>query len=125
MSVGFTAAAIRKYVPIFEKAVQMASSPLADPSSHLLTSFQISEQFEDASSVPINVCPILSHATLGTMSEGESVAPARIPALTPFPAVLGYSTDDMGEEFISNNIQIMCVTVLPELELIWSSTPYF
>ncbi|KAJ7866838.1 cytochrome P450, partial [Mycena olivaceomarginata] len=74
MSVGFTAAAIRKYVPIFEKAVQM-----------------ISEQFEDASSVPINVCPILSHATLGTMSE----------------AVLGYSTDDLGEEFISNNIQII------------------
>jgi hypothetical protein len=119
MSVGFTAAAIRKYVPIFEKAVQMASSsPLADPSSHLLTSLQISEQFEDASSVPINICPILSHATLGTMSEGESVAPPRIPALTPFPAVLGYSTDDLGEEFISNNIQIMCVTVLPELELI-------
>ncbi|KAJ7791422.1 cytochrome P450 [Mycena olivaceomarginata] len=46
----------------------------------------------DSSSVPNNVSPILSHATLGTMSG----------------AALGYSLDDLGEEFILNNIQIMC-----------------
>ncbi|KAJ7790713.1 cytochrome P450 [Mycena olivaceomarginata] len=74
LSVGFTAAAVRNYIPILEKAAQM-----------------ISEQLEDSSSVPINIAPILSHATLGTMSE----------------AVLGYSTEDLGEEFISNNIQII------------------
>ncbi|KAJ7843795.1 cytochrome P450 [Mycena olivaceomarginata] len=74
LSVGFTAAAVRNYIPILEKAAQM-----------------ISEQLEDSSSVPINIAPILSHATLGTMSE----------------AVLGYSTEDLGEEFVSNNIQII------------------
>ncbi|KAJ7843789.1 cytochrome P450, partial [Mycena olivaceomarginata] len=74
LNIGFTAGAIRNYIPIFEKAAQM-----------------ISEQLEDSSSVPTNVSPILSHATLGTMSG----------------AALGYSLDDLGEEFISNNIQIM------------------
>ncbi|KAJ7355268.1 cytochrome P450 [Mycena albidolilacea] len=74
LNIGFTAAAIRNYIPIFEKAAQM-----------------ISEQLEDSSSVPTNVSPILSHATLGTMSG----------------AALGYSLDDLGEEFISNNIEIM------------------
>ncbi|KAJ7897582.1 cytochrome P450 [Mycena olivaceomarginata] len=74
LSVGFTAAAVRNYIPILEKAAQM-----------------LSEQLEDSSSVPINIAPILSHATLGTMSE----------------AVLGYSTEDLGEEFVLNNIQII------------------
>ncbi|KAJ7806801.1 cytochrome P450 [Mycena olivaceomarginata] len=74
LGVGFTAAAIRNYIPIFERAAQM-----------------ISEQLEDSSVVPINIAPIFNHATLGTTSE----------------ATLGYSVDDLGEEFVSNNIEIL------------------
>jgi hypothetical protein len=55
------------------------------------------------------------------MSGGWALVPPSIQALTLFSAALGYSLDDLGEEFISNNIQIMCVTRLPEVEQLRNS----
>ncbi|KAJ7663645.1 cytochrome P450 [Mycena olivaceomarginata] len=57
----------------------------------------ISEQLEDSSVVPTNIAPILSHATLGTTSEGCAVSPPSMQVLTVFPATLGYSVDDLGK----------------------------
>jgi hypothetical protein len=75
LGVGFTAAAIRNYIPIFERAAQMANnSMLADTTSDLIPFLQISEQLEDSSVVPINIAPIFNHATLGTTSEGCAVS---------------------------------------------------
>ncbi|KAF8142227.1 cytochrome P450 [Mycena galopus ATCC 62051] len=74
---GFSAAAVRSYLPVFEKAAQ-----------------KLTEQLEDSCASSMNVCPLFSIATLSTMSE----------------AVLGYSTEELGEEFISNNAQIITLS---------------
>ncbi|KAJ7828948.1 cytochrome P450 [Mycena olivaceomarginata] len=71
LNIGFSAATVRNYIPVFEKA--------------------LSEQLEDVSGGSTNICPLLSLATLTTMSE----------------AVLGYSIDDLGDEFISNNFHVV------------------
>ncbi|KAF7356161.1 Cytochrome P450 [Mycena venus] len=76
LSVGFTAAAVRDYIPVFEKAAQT-----------------LIEQLEESSGKSINICPLLSLATLSTISE----------------VVLGYSTEDLGEEFMKNNFQILTI----------------
>ncbi|KAF7340248.1 Cytochrome P450 [Mycena venus] len=52
LNVGFTAAAVRNYQPVFQKAAQM-----------------ISDEFESSSAVAIDVCPLLCTATLGAASE--------------------------------------------------------
>ncbi|KAJ7277659.1 cytochrome P450 [Mycena rebaudengoi] len=51
----------------------------------------ISEELEKSSKASINACPILSNATLGAVSE----------------AVLGYSLQDLGEDFVANNNKIV------------------
>ncbi|KAJ7116392.1 cytochrome P450 [Mycena epipterygia] len=48
------------------------------------------EEFESSPHVSVNVGPVLGNATLGAISE----------------AVLGYSTKDLGEEFLLNNFRI-------------------
>ncbi|KAJ7864555.1 hypothetical protein B0H13DRAFT_2563625 [Mycena leptocephala] len=58
LNIGFTAAAVRNYLPVFEKAAQT-----------------LTEQLDDASEGPLNVCPIVGLATLGTISEGPSQQP--------------------------------------------------
>jgi len=77
LNVGFTAAAVRKYQPVFEKAAET-----------------ISEQLEILQATSTNICPLLSIATLGVVSE----------------AVLRYSIQDLGEDFVANNIQIIRLT---------------
>ncbi|KAF7356162.1 Cytochrome P450 [Mycena venus] len=72
LNVGYTAAAVRDYIPVFEKAAQT-----------------LTEQLEESSGKSINICPRLSLATLSTISE----------------VVMGYSTTELGEEFIKNNFQ--------------------
>ncbi|KAF7356160.1 Cytochrome P450 [Mycena venus] len=76
LSVGFTAAAVRDYIPVFVKAAQM-----------------LTEQLEESSGKSSNICPLLSLATIGTISE----------------VALGYSTEDLGEEFMKNNFQILTI----------------
>ncbi|KAJ6562191.1 cytochrome P450 [Mycena capillaripes] len=73
---GFSAAAVRNYRPIFEKA------------AHAL-----SEQI-DALPGPTNICPLLSVATISSAAE----------------ATLGYSSNDLGEEYMSNNFQVMALS---------------
>ncbi|KAJ7659587.1 cytochrome P450 [Mycena polygramma] len=73
---GFTASAVRSYMPVLEKAAQT-----------------LVEQIEESSAAWINSCPLLSIATLSTVSE----------------VVLGYSTEHLGEEFMFNNFQIMAL----------------
>ncbi|KAF8202631.1 cytochrome P450 [Mycena galopus ATCC 62051] len=76
LNVGFTGAAVRNHIPVFERAVQT-----------------LCEHLEDCPGVSTNICPLLAYATLSTMSE----------------AVLGCSIEDLGEEFISNNFQIIAI----------------
>ncbi|KAJ7442359.1 cytochrome P450 [Mycena galericulata] len=73
LNVGFTASAVRNYQPLFEKAAQ-----------------GVTEQLENASTSPVDICPLLSNATLGAASE----------------AVLGYSTKELGDDFLEANWQI-------------------
>ncbi|KAJ6557050.1 cytochrome P450 [Mycena vulgaris] len=54
----------------------------------------LTEQLEQSSASSINISPLLSTATLGAISE----------------AVLGCSTQDLGEEFVANNSQIVALT---------------
>ncbi|KAJ6569248.1 cytochrome P450 [Mycena capillaripes] len=77
LNIGFTAAAVRKYMPVFEKAAET-----------------ISEQFEIRladGDTRIDVCPLLSSVTLGAISE----------------AILGSSIEDLGEDFVTNNARIV------------------
>ncbi|KAJ7764245.1 cytochrome P450 [Mycena metata] len=74
LNVGFTAAAVRSYQSIFEKAA-----------------CRLTEELHNSSSATIDICPLLSFATLSTTGE----------------AVLGQSPEDLGEELIQNNLEIM------------------
>ncbi|KAJ7442348.1 cytochrome P450 [Mycena galericulata] len=73
LNIGFTASAVRNYQPLFEKAAQ-----------------KVTEQLENASMLLVDMCPLLSNATLGAVGE----------------AVLGYSTEELGDDFLENNCQI-------------------
>ncbi|KAJ7160460.1 cytochrome P450 [Mycena filopes] len=73
MNVGFTAAAVRSYQPIFEKAA-----------------LKLSEELENSGTGVLNICPLLGSATLSTISE----------------AVLGQSLEELGDEFVLNNLDI-------------------
>ncbi|KAJ7764211.1 cytochrome P450 [Mycena metata] len=74
LNVGFTAAAVRSYQSIFEKAAS-----------------RLTEELNNSSSATIDICPLLSFATLSTIGE----------------AVLGQSPEDLGEELIQNNLEIV------------------
>ncbi|KAF7350059.1 Cytochrome P450 [Mycena venus] len=74
LNVGFSAATVRTYRPVFERAAET-----------------ISEQLENYPAASINICPLLSVATLQAISE----------------AVLRYSLQDLGDGFVDNNIQIV------------------
>ncbi|KAJ7889406.1 hypothetical protein B0H13DRAFT_1888032 [Mycena leptocephala] len=54
LNVGFTAAAVRNYRPVFEKAAQA-----------------LTQQLEETAGVTIDIFPLLSLATLSAISEGE------------------------------------------------------
>ncbi|KAJ6516675.1 cytochrome P450 [Mycena vitilis] len=87
---GFTASAVRSYLPVLDKAAQI-----------------LVEQMEESSAGWINICPLLSIATLSTISE----------------VVLGYSTEHLGEDFIVNNFQIMALgTGQSPLQILGAST---
>ncbi|KAJ6527707.1 cytochrome P450 [Mycena capillaripes] len=77
LNVGFTAAAVRSYQPIFKKVAEM-----------------ISAQFEDFPTAPTDICSVISPATLSAISE----------------AILGHSTQDLGPEFVKNNVDIIALT---------------
>jgi len=77
LNVGFNAAAVRSRIPVFENAAQI-----------------LTEQLDATSTEFTNVCPLLGHATLSTISK----------------TVLGYSTEDLGEEYISHNYQILALS---------------
>ncbi|KAF7335030.1 Cytochrome P450 [Mycena venus] len=77
MNSGFTAAAVRTYKAVFEKVAET-----------------LSEQLENSPAGSINICPLLSLATLNAISE----------------AVLRYSTQDLGEDFVANNVQVVKVS---------------
>ncbi|KAJ7016106.1 cytochrome P450 [Mycena alexandri] len=76
LNVGFTAAAVRSYHSTFEKAAS-----------------RLTEELHNSSSTTIDICPLLSFATLSTIGE----------------AVLGQSPEELGEELIRNNLEIVAV----------------
>ncbi|KAJ7136315.1 cytochrome P450 [Mycena crocata] len=76
MNPGFSAAAVRNYQDVFEKV------------AHAVT-----ERLEDTFAAPIDMCPLLSTATLSSVTE----------------IVLGHSTDYLGDEFIKATGQIMAI----------------
>ncbi|KAJ6529787.1 cytochrome P450 [Mycena capillaripes] len=75
---GFSAAAVRNYRPIFEKAAHTLSDQI------------------DALPGPTNICPLLSVATISAAAE----------------ATLGYSSNDLREEYMLNNFQALYVGAL-------------
>ncbi|KAJ7870890.1 cytochrome P450 [Mycena leptocephala] len=77
LNVGFTAAAVRSYQPVFRKVAEM-----------------ISAQFADFPTTPTDICSVISPATLSAISE----------------AILGHSTQDLGKEFVENNVEIVALT---------------
>ncbi|KAF8193097.1 cytochrome P450 [Mycena galopus ATCC 62051] len=77
INIGFTSAAVRDFRPIFVKVAQ-----------------KMTEELDELSGSPTDLCPILSHATLSTISE----------------AALGYSTQDLGERFVVNNARMMTLS---------------
>jgi hypothetical protein len=61
---------------------------------------------EDISEAPIDICPLLSIATLCTISEGtpdqiSNQSGRNIPVVA-----FGYTADDLGEEYMSRNFQV-------------------
>jgi hypothetical protein len=66
---GFTAAAVRNYRPVFEKAAQAARLIFLDNCES--TCLQLVQQLEENTGMSINICPLLSFATLSTISEGR------------------------------------------------------
>ncbi|KAJ7629235.1 cytochrome P450 [Mycena polygramma] len=77
MNAGFTSAAVRNYLPVFQKAAEM-----------------VSNLFEKSTTASTDICPILSTATLAAITE----------------AVLGSSIEDLGEDFVENNIRLIELT---------------
>ncbi|KAF7356355.1 Cytochrome P450 [Mycena venus] len=70
----------------FTAAAVRNYQPIFEKMAHVLT-----EQLEQSSASSINISPLLSTATLGAISE----------------AVLGCSTEGLGEEFVANNSEIV------------------
>ncbi|KAJ7604285.1 cytochrome P450 [Mycena polygramma] len=77
MNAGFTSAAVRSYLPAFQKAAEM-----------------VSDLFEKSTTASTDICPILSTATLAAITE----------------AVLGSSIEDLGQDFVENNIRLIELT---------------
>jgi hypothetical protein len=61
---------------------------------------------EEASMSPTNVCPILSDATLSTVSEDMPMDLFPI-ILDLFVAGLGYSLQDLDKQLVSTNEQLL------------------
>ncbi|KAK7065004.1 cytochrome P450 [Favolaschia claudopus] len=75
LNAGFTAAAVRSYLPILERVAQTLSG-----------------RFDDITSDSVaDISPLFGQATLATVTE----------------AVLGLSLNDLGDEFISTNLEVM------------------
>ncbi|KAK7050664.1 cytochrome P450 [Favolaschia claudopus] len=71
---GFSAAAVRSYLPVFLRAAQ-----------------SLTDQFDSRLGEITNVSPIFGRTTLGTVSE----------------AILGYTVEDLGDEYTTNNLEIL------------------
>ncbi|KAJ7769724.1 cytochrome P450 [Mycena olivaceomarginata] len=80
------------YQPIFEKMAQA-----------------LSEQLEQSSASSINISPLLSTATLGAVSESMVTYAGTMVDIRSddYIAVLGCSTQYLGEEFVANHYQIV------------------
>ncbi|KAJ7025659.1 cytochrome P450 [Mycena alexandri] len=76
LNVGFTAAAVRGYEPVFKRVAEKIVDQL--------------EGFPTAT----DICSVLSPATLDAISQ----------------AILGHPTQDLGEDFVANNIEIVKLT---------------
>ncbi|KAJ7198990.1 cytochrome P450 [Mycena pura] len=70
----FTASAVRRYKPVFVKVAR-----------------SITEQLNNSGTLPVDMCPLLSDATLKSVSE----------------VVFGCPVEDLGADFIENNTQIL------------------
>ncbi|KAJ7244503.1 cytochrome P450 [Mycena rebaudengoi] len=84
LSVGFTAAAVRQYQPVFEKVAQT-----------------ISEKLDNLNVLSPDMCPLLSTAAFDAISE----------------VVLGCPTEDLGADFVKNNLEVVCASCLAPLPL--------
>ncbi|KAJ7930607.1 cytochrome P450 [Mycena leptocephala] len=80
MNVGFSAAAVRSYQSVFTRVAHKLVERL--------------ELKLDSTETPTDVCPLFSNATLDAVSQ----------------AVLSYSTEDLGEEFLANNTEVVALS---------------
>ncbi|KAJ7764299.1 cytochrome P450 [Mycena metata] len=76
LNMGFTAAAVRGYEPVFKRVAE-----------------KIADQLEGFSTAT-DICSVLSPATLEAISQ----------------AILGHPTQELGEDFVANNIEIVKLT---------------
>jgi hypothetical protein len=107
LNVGFTAAAVRNYLAVFERTAQSVRCLLFASRSTLTSACrQLAEQLEDTSGVPIDVCPLLSFSTLNTISEGKPEQSPQSSSRDIPLAALGHPAKDLGEDFILKNSEI-------------------
>ncbi|KAF7378481.1 Cytochrome P450 [Mycena sanguinolenta] len=92
MNMGFTAAAVRTYQPVLLRAVQELSE-------------RLEESYGGVSSSSLNLCPLLGDTTFRAAVQ----------------VGLGCSAEDLGEEFLVNNLQI--VRSAPHIFAIGASLP--
>ncbi|KAJ6457711.1 cytochrome P450 [Mycena sanguinolenta] len=90
LNIGFTAAAVRSYHAVFKI---------------------VAEQLENFPSTATDICSVLSAATLEVTCQGMQCYNLIQHSLTDnASAILGRSTQDLGEEFAANNIDIVKLT---------------
>jgi hypothetical protein len=97
--------------PCLKRQRKQYDTSLPPPPSHppfilILACRQLTEQLEDTSEVPTDMCPLLSFSTLSTVSEGKPEQKPK-PSSRDIPvATLGYPAKDLGADFMLKNSQI-------------------
>ncbi|KAJ7435478.1 cytochrome P450 [Mycena galericulata] len=90
LNFGFTAAAVRRYQAVFKQAAEM-----------------VSERLEGSLGTSTNICPLLSLATLQGISEGHWHTILTLRKTDHTSAALRYSIEDLGDDFVSNNVEVV------------------
>ncbi|KAF7364447.1 Cytochrome P450 [Mycena sanguinolenta] len=107
MQVGFTASAVRGCLPLFERNAQAVDIVYIYVVFLISLPFlQVAKRLEELPGKPANIMPFLSEATLNAISQ----------------ATLSASTQDLGQDFVLNNMQILQVTfaLSDVISLSWS-----
>ncbi|KAK6966526.1 cytochrome P450 [Favolaschia claudopus] len=93
LQVGFSASAVRRYQPLFQNVARGVTERL-DKVCALLDS-----------TTPTDILPIMSEASLNSMSQ----------------VLMGYSTEKLGKDFVSNNSKVMALAAAESEQQILAS----